>query len=426
MDESTRVSLEMGGITLAVLTGVNTTTFRATATFLDTGGSQVCTFTPSGGHGEMPLEGSLCAVYRKGQFFCQFIKELNDFTPSTTLSVEQRISQGSEVIIGTVPTLNPGDVYIGRYGKAVFNSAGSVNITTQMGNMSLQLNDQTQVSSLSGNNYLLSTPDEAIRIRTISSIPSSYGDAIRIEKNIPQPYMTPGELAALSPAAIVPSLAFIEIDEFNAITAAVLIPTPAVESKLSIDELGNIDLGHVLASFSVDALGELNTISTLGTTINSRTSVDINAALAGGAELLLATDGGVQIGNNTGSMTIDPLGDVTISGDKIVGIEGLTGVTVTGATVNLNNGVQGVARIGDTVIINGVTDPVFTAYMSSLQASIYALYIAITTASSGVAAPYQAAMSAILATVPPPLPAAVPLITTGIITTGSLTVFAGD
>lgn len=417
---------DIDGITLAVLTGINTKTFRAMATFLDTSASQVCTFTPSGAHGEIPLEGSLCAVYRKGQFFCHFIKELNDFTPATVLSVEQRLDQGSEVIVGTVPTLNHGDVYIGRYGRAVFNSAGNVDITTQMGNMSLQLNDRTQVSTLSGNNYLISTPDEAIRIITASSIPSSYGDKIRIEKNIPQPYMTPGELALLNPAALIPSLAFIEIDEFNAITAAVLVPTAAVESHMSLDELGNIDLGHELASFSVNPIGELSTLSTLGTSINSRTSVSIAALAAGGAELVLSADGQVLLDNNTGSIGIAPLGDVSIFSDKIVGIYGTTGVNIGGLTVNINNGVQGVARIGDTVLINSITDPVFTAYMSSLQASIAALYLAITTASSGLAASYQAAMVAILATVPPPLPAAVPLITAGVITTGSLTVLAGD
>ena len=401
-----RISHEMGGITLAVLTNVNTTTYRATATFLDTAASQTCTFTPSGGHGEMPLEGSLCAVYRKGNFYCQFIKELNDFTPTTDLSPDQRLSSGSEIVVGTAPVLEQGEMYIGRYGRAVFNNAGSVSITTQMGNMGLQLNDKTQISTLMGNNYTLTTPDSAIRIATTSSLPTTYGDSIRIEKNIPVPYITPGELAVYTPTAVVPSLAYIEIDEFNAITASVLAPGAAVNSIMTLDELGNVEIGNELGNFSVDPLGEVSIFSTSSTNVKSLTSVSLTAALSGGAQIELSADGQVYAGNNTSSLTLDPTGDVTISGDKIVGIEGTGGVKVTGLTVNLNNGLslQGVARIGDVVTLSPVTDPVFWAYMTSIQAVLVAIYAAITESTGGLTSPTVAAATlAILASAPIPV-----------------------
>ena len=394
---SERISQDGDGITLAVLTGVDTTTYRATATYLDTGGTQICTFAPSGGHGEMPLEGSLCAVYRKGQFLCQFIKELSDYTPTTQLSVEQRLAAGSELRVGTVPILQPGEMFIGRLGKAVFDNAGSVSLSSQTGSMKMELNDKTQRAYLGGNNMTLSTPDTAIRILTASSIPSTYGDSIRIEKNIPLPYTTPDELALYSPAAVIPSLSYIEIDHFNAITASVLVPGPAIESQLELDELGSIRLGHTLGYFNVDAVGDV-TVS------------------------------------GDGTVVVEGVSDVTVSSDKNVGISGRLSVTVSGSKPGFNvllnpnvSGQHGVARVNDTTISTTAEDSVYWLYITQLQLALLSLSTAL---QSGAITPldggasYKASIAAALIAVP--FPVLAPSSLTSRINIGSQTVTAGD
>jgi hypothetical protein len=243
----------------------------------------------------------------------------------------------------------------------------------------------------------LSTPDTAIRIITSSSLPSSYGDSIRIEKNVPLPYTTPDDLALHIPPSVVPSLSYLEIDKLGAITASVLVTGPAARSELVIDEVGSIFLGHTLGYFNVDETGNM--------------LVDAK-----------------------GSVGVEGIDDVTVSSDKNVGISGRLSVTVNGSKpgfnvlLNPNTSTKyGVARVNDTTISTTAEDSVYWLYITQLQLALLSLSTAL---QSGAITPldggasYKASIAAALIAVP--FPVLAPSSLTSRINIGSQTVTAGD
>lgn len=360
-----------GDLHIAIVTNVDTEKFRARVKYVETGGNpQTVVFNPSATGAHMPMEGELCLVYRVGQFYARYIMSLGMPVSDEDLSIEDRVLKQEEPI-GDIPKLLPGESFIGSKAKIHWNNNGDIRMYTQSGGQQISISEKTAKVSISAHNYKFSTQGAGIVVRTQSSLPTTFGDSLRLEKNMPAP----------------------------------LIP----------DEIGGgLTLPTNLSLIEMDALG------------------GITASVLAGAELVLNEIGRVRLANLMGSFNIAPDGELTVFSAKNASIEGLLTVKLAGSKPGFNvllnpkatpSLQRGVARVDDFVTSTSTVDPVFWAYVTQITASLFALEAAIVAAPTGSVAAFKAPLVAAIAAFPAP-PVAPPLLLSKI-TTGSLTVTAG-
>ncbi len=374
MDIADKNEGRYGDLHIGIVTNVDTEKFRARVKYLETGGSpQSVVFNPSATGGNMPMEGELCLVYRVGQFYARYIMSLGMPIPEEELSLEDRVTKQEE-LTGDLPKLLPGESFIGSKGKVHFNNNGDIRMYTQSGGQQINISERTAKVSVSAHNYTLSTQGAGIAIRTKSSVPTTFGDILRLEKNVPAP-LIPEEIG------------------------------------------GGLTLPTNLSLIELDALG------------------GITASVLAGGELILSEIGGVRLANTLGSFNIHPDGEIVVFSAKNASLEGLLTVQLTGNkpgfSVLLNPKAtpaqqRGVARVDDFVTSTSTVDPLFWAYLQQLTSALFQLELAIASAPTNPGdggAAFKAALVAAIGLFPaPPIEPAYLL---SKITTGSITVTAG-
>lgn len=364
-----------GSIELGIITNVDTVKYRARVKYPLQGGSpQVCIINPAVSGGHMPEENTYCLILRFGRHYARYLMPLSKVMTEAERSLEDRLDQ--EEGVGDLPLLQPGESFIGHKAKMHFTANGDISMYTESSGLRFELNAKQALARLDANNYHLATNMDGIVIKTASSVSTTFGDKLRLEKNVPVPQLPPEATVGSVPTPP-DNLSYIELDEYGGISAGVLDG-----GLLHISELGAVEL------------------STLG-----------------------------------GGLTVSPAGETVLKSEKNVSIEGLLAVSVTGNQKGFNvllnayateANRRGVARVDDISTSDQTVDGDYWTYLTQVHAALVALTTAIssspTTASDGGEA-YKAGLVAAMATAP--FPAVAPAKVLSKVTTGSTTVTAG-
>lgn len=88
-----------------------------------------------------------------------------------------------EALGSIVASMNPGDVYVGKYGRGSFPNTGDADIVSFSTRGRLFLEQKTGTSYLSGNNLDLFTNGQGIRVFTANAKGEGIGDTLTIQRN---------------------------------------------------------------------------------------------------------------------------------------------------------------------------------------------------------------------------------------------------
>jgi hypothetical protein len=323
-----------GSLRLGVVESFSPDSFRAIINFPDSLSTVPnVVATPSAHFGYIPSAGTVAVVYDKPGWSKQvigYLSELNERTP------EEVAANGENDPIH-IPHLamKPGDTYIGKYGRAYFNSAGDVAINTFHSRATIELSDKDATVILSGYNFELSTPGKGVRFASESSLPGLFGDSISIQKNVPSPIASLP--SSLNPAPLVKVTDF-TINSVGDVSLDVGIVGILPSSYFSMDVVGDISLGNVQKA-------ALN--------IYADTEVDLHNPLAG---LKMNASGVSTFSTSIAEVYIDTLGTTKLSS------RAAPGDPVASASLMLN-GVAGVNTMFGTVsnVFNANTSNIFSA-----------------------------------------------------------------
>jgi hypothetical protein len=279
-----------GKFELAIVKSVDPEKFRGVIQSLDTGSTQNCIMNPSPFGGIMPTEGSLVAVYRKQGWWARYLFPVSELVDQSERSLEKRLEEEQEEPLGAVEYLDAGESFYGRHGRLRFDNQGSVFLSSKMKDVSLKLSHQIKRAELTANDFMLSTHGAGIRVITQGSVPTTFGDTIRIEKNVAT-VSIPKEISNID--APVPTIAYFEIDKVGGMTLSATLGA----AKLSLsgaDITGANSIGEAVLSNEISKLS----LSPIG-------DVEITGPIC---EFSMSAAAEVILSNNVGSLTISPSG----------------------------------------------------------------------------------------------------------------------
>lgn len=248
-----------GTVELSVVESVDSAGYRAVVRSWDSGGRQSCVINPSPYMGIIPEKDTVVLTYKKQGWYSRYLMPIANLTDSSDKTTDQKFEKGEERLGEIVRGLEPGDCFFGRYSRLLMDNVGNARLYSKGGNLGLTLNHSTSKTELYGTNFSVFTPGNGIRIRSVSSIPTTFGDTIRIEKNVPLP-LIPEEVLPTPPLPT--NIALFEIDEIGGITleAVKTSPvTPTASLELSpVSDPGNVRLRNLLAFLTFSSTGDVD------------------------------------------------------------------------------------------------------------------------------------------------------------------------
>ena len=253
MSDTKRLEAKLHGvIRLARVVSINRYNYRAVIDFLDPfGHAKDVVANPSPVLGTLPVPGSLVAVYDPPDGQKRILYVLADLLSVETRSMATRMAEGEDKP-GTIPrgTMNPGDVYIGRGGRAVFSSGGSAHISSQMCRSVLELEDSSKGIRMSGINFELFSFARGTRIASETALNSpTFGDSLVFERNVPLPGM-----ADVGPAVIPTNISRLNFDDVGNCHLDIQSNTVEFSSWLDMSA-GDIELANMLSSVKLSVNG---------------------------------------------------------------------------------------------------------------------------------------------------------------------------
>lgn len=301
-----------GKIKLGRVESVDGKFFRATVRFSDSlAAPDNVVVAPSSYFGHLPEVGTVAVVYDVpgwDKYTIGYLGTLNEKT-----SDEIALTGENDTTHIPYGTMKQGDTYIGKYGRAYFNSLGDAVITTFHNRAQLKLDEKDASAYLSGYNFELTTPGKGISIATSSSIPGIYGDSLSIQRNVP------------SPLSSIPK-------EFN--------PVPNIKvSEISLDTAGDfiIDVGingtTPSSYFTMDIVGDITmgNVQKASLSIYADTEVDLHNPLAG---LKLGMTGDSTLSTATAEVYVDTLGMTRLASFSAPGTLPVASLALDGITGN--------------------------------------------------------------------------------------------
>lgn len=177
----------MPGIRLAQITGAapsSANNYRCWILALDTNSPYLAVCNPSPYMAVLP-ESNALVYFLDGPCLKRIIGCLHDldFSQRTIADAatygEEAIGDDNELLV-----YNPGDVYVGKYGRALFDKAGNVDVTTFNARAELYMDQDTGRVELSGYDFSLFTKDDGVYIYSEDSTGDGYGDTLHIERSI--------------------------------------------------------------------------------------------------------------------------------------------------------------------------------------------------------------------------------------------------
>lgn len=281
-----------GSLDLAVVKAVDPDNFRGTIKMIGTGALQECIMNPSPFGGHMPTEGSLIVVYSKQGWYFRHLLTLSDVVPFSEESAEQRLAADIEEPTATIERLEPGESFYGHYsgGRLRFDSEGSAFLSNRTKDLSFKLSAQIKRAELTANDFLFATHGNGIRIWTSGSVPTTFGDTLRIEKNVAT-VSIPKEITKVD--APVANISYFEIDKVGGMTLSATIGT----AKLSLsgaditgaNSIGQAKLQGALSSITFSPAGDVDVFGPIG-------------------QFSMGATGEISLNNKVSSLTLAPAG----------------------------------------------------------------------------------------------------------------------
>lgn len=370
-----------GTIRIGQCSSVDTTNFTCDLTFVGTYSS--ATQVPLAPHpmmGMMPSAGDLVAIYDHPGYGKRVLFPLYESEDLTVSQLQDRPTQS-----GLVPNLNEGEVYIGRYGRALFDNQGNAYIQSQAARSGLNLKYDSSVSELYGQNLDIHTSGNNVRIHSSSSIPAIWGDSLSLEVNIP---IAPGIDSA--PEVIPSNLGRLVIGNTGSVDIDVL-PLSLSPLSLQVNSVGYISMGRLsgpitpisrpplLAGLTIDIFNTINLTNPLGglsipgSLAVSLGNVSLRSAVANSSLNLLA-DGSIDIKNSSGFFRIDSDGSMLMSNSSIgldLGSDGSMSMIPSSLLWSLGINPSGdYAFAGKNVDISAAAAASISAVVASLTGSV--------------------------------------------------------
>lgn len=319
------------------------------------GTEQDAMFNPSPYMGIMPKTGETVAVFKKHSWFERYL-----FPIARERDASAKDKLKSEEQPGDVPRLSPGDMFVGPKARLFFDDTGNATLRNFQGNLSIKLNDVTSKISLSATNYSLSTPGNGIRILTESSVPTTFGDSISIQKNAPLPTL-PEELTNFVPSTLT-ELSSMNIDSLGGISLSSIAGLASL--RLSAGTLtepflpGNIRLENPIAGLKIDATGSIGLETVVG-------DVSIRNILC---NLKLGEDQSLELSNTASSLTFSNAGIVTLASSADMVLNAGTSLTELASTSILLQApaitISGVTTVAGSLMVSGGAPAVMTGTMA--------------------------------------------------------------
>jgi hypothetical protein len=301
-----------GTIKLGIIESIDKETYIATVRMADgLGQPNNVVATPSAHLGFLPEAGTIAVVYDKPGWEKHVIGYLS--IPNDRTFEEVAASGENDATNVPFKSMKGGDMYVGKYGRAYFNSSGDVGINTFHNRATIKLDEKESTAKISGYNFEMTTPGKGISIFTSSSIPGIYGDSLSIQRNVP------------SPASSIPK-------EFN--------PVPNIKvSEITLDTAGDfiIDVGingtTPSSYFSMDIIGDITmgNVQKASLSIYADTEVDLHNPLAG---LKLGIAGDSTLSTTTAEVYVDTLGMTRLSSLSAPGTLPVASLALDGITGN--------------------------------------------------------------------------------------------
>jgi len=290
----------LGRIRLGAVTAINTKTFRCEVSFPDSiGGATNVIFNPSPAFGHIPRVGTICAIYDKPGHAKRLICSLSEISSRTPSEIAVR-----EDTYGTVPRMESDDVYIGRHGRAYFNSNGDVSINSRKNRAGLDLKYDKARSELYGYNFQIFTPGKGINVHSGSAVYGTVGDEFYIDKAVPVP-PSPDNL----PDPIIIPITQFKIDSVG--NTGLRVGALVQGSTLAMSIVGEIGLRNPLAELNLHANAD---IELKNQTVSLDLVADDSAILqTSKSEMSIGTDGGMVISGPGASLEIEASGRVLLA-----------------------------------------------------------------------------------------------------------------
>jgi hypothetical protein len=342
-----------GYLRIGKITSVRPDVFRCDLSFPGTYSSaKDVSIIPNPLFGFMPTVGTYVGVYDRpgvGKRVLCLLDAADGRSPDEILEQETKS--------GTIPTMEPGDVYIGHRGRAYFNKHGDVHISARGSRAYLDLKCEKAKAELYAYNFDIFTPGNNVRIHSSSTVPlgplQTWGDSLSIEVN------TPLASAGIddAPEVLPTNLGRLKISNVGSIDLDVLPMSAAV--NLHMDITGQIGLGRGLGvktiGLDISPVGtDIVKLYTLGSNLilnNSSQTVTLSNLIPK-TSLLMDGTGNVTLGaiesyfkrdfagktvtmvTSGGSITLKDTGEIIQTG-KTVDINGTAGVTLIGPDIKL-------------------------------------------------------------------------------------------
>lgn len=248
--------------------------FRCTLRSLDTMSDYLAVINPSPFGASLPEEDSLVYFYNTNHLK-RVMGIIHDGIKETDKIDRGAAINNGEENDGNFPDMQPGDVFVGKYGRAYFYKSGDIRIGSWFNRSEIFFDDNGDLDA-NGLNFNLHTKDDGVSIYTTAPTLGAMATSLFIDR---------------------------DINDLNI-------------SRLLIDDLGKVSISvgdgtayHAKATFDVTGeMGLLNDLS--GLELKASGAVNL---YSGGADLL----------NSTGYLSFDPSGTISIGANEQ--IEAATG-----------------------------------------------------------------------------------------------------
>jgi hypothetical protein len=323
-----------GRLEFAIVKSVEPEKFRGVIKSLDTGSLQKCIMNPSPYGGIMPIEGALVAVYRKQGWWARYLFPVSEMVDTGDRSIDQRLEEDFEEPLGDMEPLDSGESFYGRFGRLRFDNQGSVLISSQLKDISLKLSHQIKRAELTANDFMFSTHGAGIRVWTKGSVPTTYGDTIRIEKNVAT-VTIPKEISKID--APVPNISYFEIDKVGGMTMSAILGGAKLSLSgadiTGLNTIGLVSLKNTLSELSLSPIGDIELLGPL-------------------CEFSMSATAEVFLSNKVGSLTISPAGIMNVSSKADMTLNAGTSLAGFAETVNIT--ANALAHLNGAMIKLGV------------------------------------------------------------------------
>lgn len=220
----------------------------------------------------------------------QVIACLRDVPPETADYDLEYIHAHGEENDGNFPDMKPGDVFVGKYGRAYFYKTGDIRIGSLFNRTEIYFSDNGLLD-LNGLNFNLHTKDDGIEVKTTSDVEGTFGTSFHINRNISDKLISS-----------------FNIDESGEVSIGAGDGV-TYHCMATFDVTGDVSISNDLSGVELNAAGNVNIFSGASDFSGSLSSISLEPAgdmyLACAKEMALSADQKVSVSSSIFSVEAD-------------------------------------------------------------------------------------------------------------------------